>query len=96
MERESRYALAEFATHAHDHLARLKATGQPEILTLEGEGEVVVQDTSAYQILLDRLDALETVAAARESMAEYGRNEGVAAREGLDSLRDKHGIPRKA
>lgn len=94
MHGEDRYPLTDFAAHTNDHITRLRASGEPEILTVGGEAEVVVQNAAAYQLLLDRLDSLEAVAAVKESMAEYARGEGVSAREGLNSLREKHGIPR--
>ena len=93
---EQSYPLADFASHAREHVARLRATGQPETLISDDGAEVVVQDAAAYQLLLDRLDSLEATAAVRESVAEYGRGEGVAARAGFDALRGKHGIPRRA
>lgn len=93
MENPNRYAFEDFTTHARDHLARLKTTGEAEILTLDGDNEVVVQDAAAYRSLLDRLDALEAVAAVRESVAEYGRGEEHLLSEGMNALRGKHGIP---
>ena len=93
MVQEQRFAISDFATHAHEHVLRLKATGEPELLTLDGEGDIIVQDATAYQRILDRLDSLEAVAAVRESVAQYGRGEGKSARSGHNLLREQHDIP---
>ncbi len=63
-----------------DHLARLKSTGQPEVLTVNGRAEVVVQDAAAYQALLDRLDTVEAIASIKASMTEFKRGEGILIR----------------
>ena len=71
------YSLLEFTQHAMDHIARLKSSGQPEVLTVDGKAEVVVQNAAAYQALLDRLDSIEAVAAIKTSMGEFERGEGI-------------------
>ena len=91
---EESYSLVEFTQHAMDHLARLKSSGQPEVLTVNGKAEVVVQDAAAYQALLDRLDSVEAIASIKASLAEFERGEGIPLREGIAALREKHGIPR--
>lgn len=48
-------SLTEFHRHSREHIGRLRATGRPEVLTVNGRAEIVVQDAAAYQALLDRL-----------------------------------------
>jgi hypothetical protein len=48
-------SLTEFHRHTREHIARLRATGRPEVLTINGRAELVVQDAAAYQRLLERL-----------------------------------------
>jgi PHD/YefM family antitoxin component YafN of YafNO toxin-antitoxin module len=52
-------SLTDFARNAKAHLKRLKRTGRPELLTVNGKAEVVVQNASAYQRLLEALEKLE-------------------------------------
>jgi len=52
-------SLTEFHRHTRDHIERLRATGRPEVLTVNGRAELVVQDASAYQNLLERLGESE-------------------------------------
>jgi PHD/YefM family antitoxin component YafN of YafNO toxin-antitoxin module len=52
-------SLTDFAKNTKAHLKRLKRTGRPELLTVNGKAEVVVQNASAYQTLLESLEKLE-------------------------------------
>jgi hypothetical protein len=49
-------SLTEFHRHSREHITRLRETGRPEVLTVNGRAELVVQDAAAYQNLLERLD----------------------------------------
>lgn len=89
---EDAYSLIDFTQNAMVHIARLKSSGQPELLTVDGKAEIVVQDAEAYQALLDRLDSSEAIAAVKVSMAEFERGEGIPLHEGFAALREKHGI----
>jgi PHD/YefM family antitoxin component YafN of YafNO toxin-antitoxin module len=72
---QSIHALDHFKRNAAAFRERLKETGEPEVLTVDGRAEIVVQSAEGYQRLLDRLEELETVAGLREGMrdAEAGR-----------------------
>ena len=88
------HSLTDFTRSARLHIERLRETGRPEILTVNGRAAVVVQDAEAYQKLLDLLDSAEAVQAVRASMASFNRGEGLRARDALEKLRAKHDIPR--
>ena len=64
-------SLTEFHRHTREHIARLRATGRPEVLTVNGRAELVVQDASAYQHLLERLGENE---AATEMKSRHKTN----------------------
>jgi hypothetical protein len=49
-------SLTEFQRNTHAHLKRLKRTSRPEVLTVNGKAEVVVQNASAYQRLIESLE----------------------------------------
>ena len=51
-------SLTDFQRNAQAHLKRLKRTGRPELLTVNGRAEVVVQSASAYQKLIESLENL--------------------------------------
>jgi PHD/YefM family antitoxin component YafN of YafNO toxin-antitoxin module len=51
--------LTDFARNTKAHLARLRRTGRPELLTVNGKAEVVVQSAAAYQRLIEALERLK-------------------------------------
>jgi hypothetical protein len=55
-------SLTDFARNAKTHLDRLRRTGRPELLTVNGKAEVVVQNAAAYQRLIDRWKSLNALA----------------------------------
>lgn len=72
---DSIYSLTDFQRNARVHLDRLKKSGQPEILTVNGQAEIVVQDAVAYQAMVDKLEAIEGIRKGLESMKQgTGRN----------------------
>ena len=42
-------SLTDFKRNTSEAIRRLKTTGQPRILTVNGRAEVVVQDVASYQ-----------------------------------------------
>jgi PHD/YefM family antitoxin component YafN of YafNO toxin-antitoxin module len=52
-------SLTDFQRNTRTHLKRLKRTGRPELLTINGKAEVVVQNASAYQRLIESLEKLK-------------------------------------
>jgi PHD/YefM family antitoxin component YafN of YafNO toxin-antitoxin module len=47
------HSLSEFQRNARAHVEHLRRTGRPEVLTVHGEAELVIQNAEAYQKLLD-------------------------------------------
>ena len=84
-------AMTEFQRNTRTHLERLKKSGQPEVLTVNGQAEVVVQDAVAYQTLVDKLEAIEGIRKGLESMA---RGEGRSVVAFFDEFERKHAIQR--
>jgi PHD/YefM family antitoxin component YafN of YafNO toxin-antitoxin module len=52
-------SLTDFNRNTKAHLKRLKRTGRPELLTVNGKAEVVVQNASAYERMLRSLAKLK-------------------------------------
>jgi PHD/YefM family antitoxin component YafN of YafNO toxin-antitoxin module len=84
--------LSDFQRNAKAHIKRLKRTGKPEVLTVNGEAQVVVQDAASYQKLLDQLKSGNTHAMLREGIAQADRGEGRPMREALEDIAAKAGI----
>ena len=52
-------SLTDFTRNTKAHLTKLRRTGRPELLTVNGKAEVVVQNASAYERLLKSLEKLK-------------------------------------
>jgi prevent-host-death family protein len=52
-------SLTDFNRNTKAHLKRLRRTGRPELLTVNGKAEVVVQSASAYQRLLNLVQQIK-------------------------------------
>jgi PHD/YefM family antitoxin component YafN of YafNO toxin-antitoxin module len=84
-------SLSDFKRKTPELIDRLKATGHPLVLTINGRAELVVQNARAYQELLDRVEAIE---ALQRGFADVAAGRTRPAREVFARLRRKHGIPR--
>ncbi len=84
-------SLSDFKRKTSELITRLKSTGDPLVLTINGRAEVVVQDAEAYQDLLDRV---ETIEALHRGFADVDAGRTKPARAVFNRLRRKHGIPR--
>jgi PHD/YefM family antitoxin component YafN of YafNO toxin-antitoxin module len=87
------HSLTDFLRNHKAHVTRLKETHAPEVLTINGKAEIVVQDAESYQRLLDRLYHMETLAAIQEGMASVERGELKPAAQVFAEMRAKYGIP---
>jgi len=61
-------------------LRQLAETGEPVVLTRNGEPTVVIQDAAAYQELMDLRDRLDTILRVKRGIADMkaGRTEPAA------------------
>lgn len=58
------HSLTDFQRNAKDYVKRLADTKRPEVLTVNGKAQVVIQDAEAYQEMTDLLDTIKKVNAA--------------------------------
>jgi len=84
-------SLSDFKRNTVDLLDRIRKTGNPMVLTINGKAELVVQDAEAYQALLDRVETLEGI---QRGVADVKAGRTKPAQQVFDKLRRKHGIPR--
>ena len=80
-------SLTDFQRNTKAHLRRLKSTGRPEVLTVNGRAELIIQDAAAYE---ETIDAIRGIQRGLDNMAA-GRGE--PARKALDRIRAKYKIP---
>jgi hypothetical protein len=88
------HPLTDFLRNHKAHVTRLKETQVPEVLTVNGKAELVVQDAESYQLLLDRLYHMESLAAIQEGMTSAERGELKPATQVLAEMRARYGLSR--
>ena len=81
-------SLTDFQRNTKAHLKRLKATGRPEVLTVNGKAELIVQNAAAYEETLDAIRGIQ------RGLDEMNEGKGKPARVVLDRIRSKYKIPR--
>ncbi|MDX2269664.1 MAG: type II toxin-antitoxin system Phd/YefM family antitoxin [Bryobacter sp.] len=89
------YSLSDFQRNTRDRIAKLKKTGMPAVLTINGQAEVVVQSAEAYQKLVEAKELLERMRSINLSLEQAKRGEGRPMRELLEALASEHGIALK-
>jgi hypothetical protein len=82
-------SLTDFQRNTKAHLRRLKSTGRPEVLTVNGRAELIVQDAAAFE---DTLDAIRGIQRGLDAMKT---GTGKPFRQALDEIRARHKIPRR-
>lgn len=92
---ENIYSLSEFQRNTKKHMAKLKKSGEPAVLTINGQAELVVQSAKAYQQLLDAQDLIESMIAVQEGIEQVERGEGIDVDEAFDLIAKKHGFDLK-
>lgn len=86
------HTLTEFQRNTKGYIDRLKKTHRPELLTVHGKPEVVIQDAEAYQRLLDILDRAEAIVGVQRGLESMRDGRGKTLDEAFDSLRAKLNI----
>lgn len=81
-------SLTDFQRNTKAHLKRLKATGRPEVLTVNGKAELIVQNAAAYEETLDAIRGIQ------RGLDEMAAGKGEPARVVLERIRARHKIPR--
>jgi len=82
-------SLTDFQRNTKSHLRRLKSTGRPEVLTINGKAELIVQDAAAYEEMLDSIRGIQ------RGLDSIKSGTSKPFRPALDEIRAKRKIPRK-
>ena len=89
------FSLSDFQRNTRDHITKLKQSGTPAVLTVNGQAEVVVQSAVAYQKLLDDQELLESIRSVSRGLEQAKRAEGRPMQEFLEALAGEHGFSLK-
>jgi len=83
-------SLTEFQRKTRETIARLKKTGRPAILTVNGQAEIVVQDAASYQRLLARAEEADRLMDLKRSIDEYRAGRVRDMHVALEDLEARH------
>jgi PHD/YefM family antitoxin component YafN of YafNO toxin-antitoxin module len=81
-------SLTDFQRNTKAHLRRLKSTGRPEVLTVNGKAEIIVQNAAAFEEMLDAIRGIQ------RGLDGMKAGTGKPFRAGLDEIRARRNIPR--
>lgn len=90
------FSLTDFQRNAKKHIARMKKTGKPVVLTVNGKPEVVAMDAATFEKIADKLDLLDSIAILRERIDQADRGETIPWEEAKEQLRRRLKLRRTA
>jgi prevent-host-death family protein len=85
-------SLTEFQRNAKEHIDRLKQTGNAQVLTVNGQAEVVIQSAESYQQLVEDAELAQSLRLIRKSLDEARSGKSRPMKAFLHELAAKHGI----
>ncbi len=88
------HSLSDFQRNTKEHIKRLKESGRPEVLTVNGKAEVIIQAAEAYQKMLELLELLETTVGIRQGLESMKKGTGRTAEDVFKDLEEKHAFLR--
>jgi PHD/YefM family antitoxin component YafN of YafNO toxin-antitoxin module len=86
------HSLSEFQRNARAHVEHLRRTGRPEVLTVHGKAELVVQNAEAYQKLLDLAANAAAIVGIQRGLQGMYEGTGEDAEDAFNSLERELGI----
>jgi prevent-host-death family protein len=78
------HSLTTFKRNSSGLMKRMKKTGRPLVLTVNGKAEAVLLDAKDYQDVADHLDAIANI---RHGLLEAEQGLGQPAKEVFDEIR---------
>ena len=82
-------SLSNFKRDTSRFVKRMKKSGSPVVLTINGKAELVVQDADSYQRLMRFADEIESLERLRKSLEEADAGLAVPVKEAFKRLGKK-------
>ena len=86
------HSLSDFKRNTGEFLERMRKSGHPVVLTINGKAELVVQDALSYQKLLDRVDELEALEGIKRGLADVEAGRVTPLKQFEKEFREKRGL----
>ena len=84
--------LSTFKRNTNQLITQMKNTGHPIVLTINGKAELVIQDATSYQKLLDTIEELETIIGIKQGLADLAQGRTRPVNQFIEEMQKKHGI----
>lgn len=81
------HPITDFKRNTKHFLTRLRKTGLPEVLTVDGRGEVVVQDAAAYEQLLELVERAEAMLGIQRGLEDQKQGRTMSLQQAGNKLR---------
>ncbi len=88
-------SLTAFKRNTTEYVKKIKESGTPLVLTVNGKAEIVVQDAESYQRMLEVLDRAETIEAVREGLESVTQGKIMSLDQFDKEMRKRIGAPKK-
>ncbi len=88
-------SLTAFKRNTTEYVKKIKKTGNPLVLTVNGKAEIIVQDAESYQRMLELLDRAETIEAIREGLESVRQGKTMSLDKFDKEMRKKIRAPKK-
>lgn len=86
------HSVTDFQRNPKGILGKLKNSSSPVVLTVNGRAELVVQDASSYQQLLDKVAVAEDLESIRRGLEQSLAREGRPSEEFFHEFEAKNGL----
>ncbi|MGB9180336.1 MAG: type II toxin-antitoxin system Phd/YefM family antitoxin [Pyrinomonadaceae bacterium] len=88
-------SLTAFKRNTNEYVKKIKKSGNPLVLTVNGKAQLVVQDAESYQRMLEVLDRAETIEAVRDGLESVRQGRTMSLDEFDKKMRKKIRVPKK-
>lgn len=88
-------SLTAFKRNTNEYVKKIKKSGNPLVLTVNGRAEIIVQDAESYQRMLELLDRAETIEAVRKGLESVRQGKTMSIDQFDKEMRKKIRAPKK-
>ena len=86
-------SLSDFKRNTTEFVREMKESGKPVVLTVNGRSELVVQDATSYQKLLELVDRLEAIEGIKRGLADVAAGRTQPLEEAMKDIRKELDLP---
>lgn len=88
-------SLTAFKRNTAEYVKKMKKSGKPLVLTVNGKVEIIVQDAGSYQRMIELLDRAETLKAGQKGLKSVRQGKTMSLDEFDKEMRKKIRVPKK-